>query len=684
MVKSIKPPSVASYFKKLPNGKSVPINRDGSIKEIHDIWSDPIPKPQPKPKEKEPFQFPGVPYEHPPDYIVPKGRGFYGDPAEPPDPQDCDGAMADISPWCGGVPFSKEALSYDPKIAYDECNVWVQLGGTIAFVQMPPKTLAYRFPGKCREEPPPPPPPEPGQSSVNVKYPSGIPADKQVYAFVSVSGSGVKVGRRFNSQTNKFEEYTWTFANDVKWTDYKCPGTYHLEKRYFGSGSNDYTWYDSPIQGNITSSGITDTGAFPETSHTIDWNDNAGGYARYAYTIDGIVVYTDSGSGTTKRYYNQGLTVYGILETISSSDSTVFKGQWGLIVTVLEKNKDNPPTVDEGETINTDISVDFAIDLFCGSPRDRSKLPPPPLDPREPCCMACCNPNPNNDALLKEILGQIKKANKAIGSDSFPVQATIYDEDENKQEAQSKTIRLDSIARSISKIIERNEKISKIIGIDSFPLELPESVIVHPESNIIQKALNFLNPFKNVKIYSLMDLLVWKIKQDSAVLGQWGQTIQVESKEIKKENIDGKVTEKEYTKTEEVVLPNMAQTMKEQVLLQTQLMKNNGLALDCIIKLLIEAAQTKLIVAETVKRVEDIQQYLDYPTNERSVEVPLQISIPNPNDPQDHQNDLYRLLKEGKAKIVFDDWTGEHSQDEKLFDLLQAAKTIQGVYFNKT
>ena len=144
------------------------VRRSGAGKIIEmpepDIYWD-LPK-QPKTKpQKSPWLPSSIPYEHPPDYLVPVGNGFYSDPKEPPDPQDCNGAMSDISPWCGGNPLDLESIwklnpaKLDTKFAFDECNVWGQLEGSLFGIKVPPKTLAYRFPGKCREEPPPPAPP---------------------------------------------------------------------------------------------------------------------------------------------------------------------------------------------------------------------------------------------------------------------------------------------------------------------------------------------------------------------------------------------------------------------------------------------------------------------------------------------------------------------------------------------
>lgn len=614
----------------------------------------PVEKPPEQKKVSQPF-IPFIPYEKVPEYLVPKGDGWYGDPQEPPDPQDCDSAMGSISPFCGGNPINVGGISkllpftYEPKIRFDECNIWAQLGGSLFGVQMPPKTIAFRAPGECRNEPPPeppPPPPLPGEATFDNPF-KDIDPNTEVIAFVG------------------FAQYRpSTGATSQKWVDYYCPGIPY--KRY-------------PSDSHLTQPIVSAKTLLvkEQTSTVLVHYDSGGTLYRWGLNSYGIVNYVDNQNGT-RTVYNPGITVVGEIEEYIHFHSSIYRGRWGLIQAYIERG------VAQGSEPGTSIAftVNYLIKSDCSSPRDKRKLPPPPRedDEDDECCMSCQQQN----ELLRQLLAEIKKANKAIGSDSFPVQARVFDQDETKQEAQTTTIRLNSIAQSITRIIEEEGRLSKIIGIDTFPLELPESVIVHPERNVLQKALNFLNPFKNVKINSVMELLVWNIKQQSAVFGQWGQVIQVESTEVKEKNVDGKITKEEHTKTEEVVLPNMSQTMKEQILLQTQSIKNNGLMLDCVVKLMIELAQTKLITAEIVKRVEDIQQYMDYPTNERTVEVPLQINFPNVNDPQDKQNDLFELLKEGKAKIVFDDWTGSHSQDEKFLDLLQAAKVIQGVYFNKT
>lgn len=589
-----------------------------------------------------------------PPGTVPIGDGWYKTPNTPADPQDCD--RYPDSPWCGGNPIDLSSpFSYSPDAQVHGCGFDLELGGTVAWIKMPPQRLSYRFEGECRREPPPPPEPKDSQPRNRILNLPNAFGNDYFYLFWHQCGE---------------------FDPPSQWQSFICPGQTEIVNNtsYYseinGIGWDSFRRYSSePYTQRSITAGYRKTASPPYGTYAEYYFDTNG--EMVGYWRQGSTYYAFTDQFGRKTYYKGDITAsiadsVGAMWAGGEAGLHITKGRWGAICNWLIN------------WTGYDIQYDFLVQLDCGKFNPYKRNPPPD----EPCnCnMACC---PDYSPLLQQLLNEIKKANAAIGSTSFPVTATIFDEDENKPQAQSKTIKLKTIAESISKIIERNEKLSKIIGIDQLPLELPQSVIVQPESNPLQKALNFLNPFKNEKITSLIELHAWKIKQDSAVLGQWAQVIKIQSTEKKKVMVDGKEIEKEVEKTEEVILPNIAQTMKEQMLLQSQQMKTMGLILDCTVKLMIDVAQAKAISAETVKRVEDVQQYLDYPTNERTVDVPVQITFPNPKDPKDVQNDLYKFLKEGKITITFDDWTGEHSQDEKLLDLLQAAKTIQGVYFSK-
>lgn len=290
------------------------------------------------------------------------------------------------------------------------------------------------------------------------------------------------------------------------------------------------------------------------------------------------------------------------------------------------------------------------------------------------CCPSDQGQNNDDRALLQQILAEIKKTNKNLGT--YPFNVTLFDSDENKQEAQSKTIAINSVANGIKTSIDRTEKTSKMIGIDAFPITLPDTVVEQPNQGPLGNVLNFLNPFKDRTIRSIAELIAWKIDQDSAILGHWAQVIEMEVS-----TTDPK-TGKTSTKKEEVVLPNIGQTMTELVRMNTQGMKITGLILDCCIKLLIEVAGTKLKAAEAAKRAEDLQQYMDYPTTEKWMEVPLQTDMPSANDSQERKENLHQFLQPSQAKVKFDDWTGEHSFQEAVIDLLNAARTIQAVYYS--
>ncbi|TWH61743.1 hypothetical protein, partial [Dulcicalothrix desertica] len=75
---------------------------------------------------------------------------------------------------------------------------------------------------------------------------------------------------------------------------------------------------------------------------------------------------------------------------------------------------------------------------------------------------------------------------------------------------------------------------------------------------------------------------------------------------------------------------------------------------------------------------EDIQDYLDYPTTEKSVSVPISVSLPDKNLSLAENEDLKRFLKMSVGKITYQDWSGKQSLHDLLLDLLQAASTIRG------
>ncbi|HEY9296863.1 MAG TPA: hypothetical protein VIQ31_10895, partial [Phormidium sp.] len=284
-------------------------------------------------------------------------------------------------------------------------------------------------------------------------------------------------------------------------------------------------------------------------------------------------------------------------------------------------------------------------------------------------CMQCCSSGSSHANKQNQDLSEIKKLLREIKKNqgSFPFNVQLFDADENKPGSQAKNVKVSNIADGLKTEIERTEKTSKMIGIDQFPMKLPQTVIENQNSNLLGTALHLLNPFKNVRVTSVAQLNWWMFERLHEILGHWQGFIDVEDADPVKEG----------EQPQRVILPNVSLTMREQLHLQTAHMKATGLILDCVIKLLIDLAGTKVLTAECAARIKDIQEYLDYPTNEKTGNVPTQISPPKSNAAQKDREDLHKFLQPSHSNFVYDDWTGEHSLEEKLVDLLQAAVVLR-------
>lgn len=107
-----------------------------------------------------------------PDHLEPVGdTGIYITPNEPVDPRDCN-AWPD-SPWCGGngvsVPtagIGAIGTGVSVGASFNQCEVCVQVSGSLFWVSGPPAMVCYRRPDcKLPEPEPEPQPPLPGGST---------------------------------------------------------------------------------------------------------------------------------------------------------------------------------------------------------------------------------------------------------------------------------------------------------------------------------------------------------------------------------------------------------------------------------------------------------------------------------------------------------------------------------------
>ncbi|BDA70226.1 hypothetical protein CAL7716_043920 [Calothrix sp. PCC 7716] len=281
--------------------------------------------------------------------------------------------------------------------------------------------------------------------------------------------------------------------------------------------------------------------------------------------------------------------------------------------------------------------------------------PPPP-----PMTCNCCPNIQNNDALLRLIL-------KRIGN---PVAVTIFDEDMDRSGDQKATKKPDTLFEANKLNVERTEITNRLIGIENYPIKAPRSIIedyktIFPQDIVSLFEFAYENP--EIEIKSLTEFLNWQVEQESATMGQWYQIIQYETKD-----------KNGQPKTERVELVNVAETLKEIIILLGGVNKNLTFLDDLLIRNINETIGAKTNAIRAAYIAEDIQDYLDYPTNEKSVSFPISISLPDKNLSLEQNEDLRRFLKMSVGKITYQDWTGKQSLHDLLLDLLQAASTIRG------
>lgn len=614
--------------------------------------------------------------EPPPSGLVPIGdSGLYATPDTPADPWDC--TRWERSPYCGGNPIEPKLVGLDVEttVQVNPCGITrsATVNPTLFGISLPPVSIAH-IPEACREEyekqgdnrPPPPPPSNRDGYEPTPQYrPHGFDPDCQVAVV---------------TQDYYYEEVQERYGNEWAVGIYQIYGT--VEKSAYPTGAKVpwYNPYGKPE--NLTTALASSQGSYtvynfldevwmrnvwrlPGRTHTQTSTVPLNlGIPPDEPTVAQMMGLTTGGNYKIDYHYPTGSPY---IKTLA-----VHIGRFGDIFPVNQISPiDNSFYInsDKNRTVRT-IHERFVV--FCkkisGDSSDRR--PPPLRKPKKECCddMGCCQPpygnrqQQNNNEILK-LLREIRK-----NQGNFPVNVQFFDADENKPGSQTKTVKIHNIAEGVKTQVERTEKTSKMIGVDLFPMKLPQSVIENKDSNLLGTALSLLNPFKNVRVTSVAQLNWWMFERLHEILGHWQGFIDVEDADPVKEGEQPK----------RVILPNISLTMREQIHLQTAHMKATGLILDCLIKVLIDLAGTKVLTAECAARIKDIQEYLDYPTVEKTNNVPTQITVAKSNAAQKDRENLHKFLQPSHMNFVYDDWTGEHSLEEKLIDLLQAAVVLRG------
>lgn len=625
--------------------------------------------------------------KEPPAGLIPIGdTGLYGTP-EVISPKDCE--FYPDSPYCGGNPISRDIIGLDVDYGVDGCSVHASVTPTLGFTKLPTHTIVY-VREECRDEyekrekenakPPIPPPPDDIDFDYNPKpayRPSGFALKDIVCAVV--------IRTKFRGEQNYIQQIG-------EWASIVTGITPEMTTTYY--------------PGNI----IVDS-FYPQNTHTTASANTAAIITRYgSYNAAhgfSIGLGYNSGGGNTITNWSGGIPwdmpnansqQYGNWQPGTPDEGNYrytgfsFAGEFSSIELYIGKFGDIFPTVempvirDIGATDTfRAIQVYQRIPVYCRKLNEKPKPPfIPPNDRKRKCCMQCCGSQTgqgqqkqNQDlAEIKKMLRQVLK-----NQGTFPYSVQLFDANEEKQGAQTKNVSIPNIAQATKLAVERTEKTNKMVGIDEFPIYVPGSIVWDESNGIFGDLKDLKNALIKKKIGSIAEFLAWKTEQDNNIFGRWQEVIEMETSPAVKDK-DGRVTKP--AKKERIVLPNMARTFKELIMLSHTQIKILGYVMDTTLKLAVDLAGTKIEIAQAHAVVQDIQDFLDYPTEEKLLEIPLQISIPSSTDSVDDKEDLQRFLSESKAKAKYEDWTGEGSLHDLMVTLLDAAAMIRAVFYQRS
>jgi len=326
----------------------------------------------------------------------------------------------------------------------------------------------------------------------------------------------------------------------------------------------------------------------------------------------------------------------------------------------------------------------------------RPDEPPPPnyrkyrdtFNTKKGCdCMGCCASSPQQqqqekekdrerDECCNEIKKLLKELKTILGTGKPKIQ--YYDVDPNKVEAQKKTVTPKDLTLAIEELSKLHAITQKAIGVDDMPIQYPDSIVEPINDNVLGQVWDFLTPDKTRRITSLAQMLDWMSDQQSATIGKLQRKI---TQQVENNTVASDGTVKKSSKEVSVVLPDLATALEEIYKMNIQIIKALGLNTDIGLKGLQEGVHSSVMSAEAIQRIKSIQEFLSFPTEQKSVELPIQITVPEKGKEKDVEKDLIKYLQPSKTHIVWDDFDGSQSMYEMMIDLLNAAAIIRAVFY---
>lgn len=214
--------------------------------------------------------------------------------------------------------------------------------------------------------------------------------------------------------------------------------------------------------------------------------------------------------------------------------------------------------------------------------------------------------------------------------------------------------KVETQALSLAELIQRLEQLKTTIGVDEFPVTMPETLLAYRDGKTSQLA-NFAQ------------WMAWYIRQFDAIAGQFPIEIEVT-------DIDPAT---EGNQTRKVSLPNISETLAELYGLSVTSSVNADLAINFLMRLTGEILSIKTAGIVTQDHARAISEFLGYRGNPAKREVPCNFDLNN-------LDSLEKILKESKATI-----TGWKNDDKEtvvgfLQRLMFSAGIIKQVFFRNS
>lgn len=558
---------------------------------------------------------------------IPGFDDWYMTPDDPVDPRDCN--RYPNSPWCGGTGFSPTPIDIGFDWVADDCNFGVQVCPTLAFVSLPCFQLVYRNPA-CIPDPPLQQPDPTDPDFPNLILPD-IDPEKICFVFLNWSQTFrlyYYVLREDREQS--IFEVEGTENHNFSWINFFCPGR-GLQNFYTEPDGNNIFYPDTNlISGDAfyesSHNGFIHDEQFPNTS-----GDTGGSYSE-SYNFDAfpthhpVTLLNADWVGRANRgelnFYliggrTSGRNALNILDSVffprSFFNVVLIHGKWGRIASAIrEMHSDSNYSLAEGDntysyerSFVTNITIAKVIFEDC---QKISFPPPPPLpsDNDKDCCMACCD-----DTLLKLLYKKV-------------------------------------------------DKIAQIIGVDDYPVSVPESLISKDEGFI-----GNLIPNPNKNLQSLTQLFVWYIERFDELMGQFEIPIEIKDADPTTPG-DQPVG---------IKLPNVAESIAEMMGLLLEAAINSRTLVNITTRNLIGSEQDKLQNYKTYMATQAIIEYLGFKHKDTKEKIPMLITP--------DKESLEELLQEKEFEIEVTNFDDKQTFRENLADLLNAAAIIRAVFWRK-